>query len=69
MALAAAGSARSGLAPNSRKVAQANALDGWRFTEWLHGRTLAPLGMAGQSWNAATFLLALPWRCAASAQR
>ncbi len=41
------------------RLAQANALDGWRFTEWFHGRTLAPMGMAGQSWNAATFLLAL----------
>lgn len=40
-------------------LAQVNALDDWRFTEWLHGRTLAPMGMAGQSWNAATFLLAL----------
>ncbi len=40
-------------------LAEANALDGWRFTEWFHGRTLAPMGMAGQSWNAATFLLAL----------
>jgi len=40
-------------------LAQANAEGGWRFTEWFHGRTLAPLGMAGQSWNAATFLLAL----------
>ena len=39
-------------------LAEANAADGWRFTEWFHGRTLAPLGMAGQSWNAATFLLA-----------
>ena len=39
-------------------LAQANARDGWRFTEWFHGRTLAPLGMPGQSWNAATFLLA-----------
>ena len=39
-------------------LAQVNALDGWRFTEWFHGRTLAPMGMAGQSWNAATFLLA-----------
>ena len=36
-----------------------NALDDWRFTEWFHGRTLTPMGMAGQSWNAATFLLAL----------
>jgi glycogen debranching enzyme len=42
-----------------RRLAAVNALDGWRFTEWLHGRTLAPMGMAGQSWNAATFLLAL----------
>ena len=37
---------------------RSNALDDWRFTEWFHGRTLAPMGMAGQSWNAATFLLA-----------
>ncbi|MDA8454521.1 glycoside hydrolase [Acidovorax sp. GBBC 3334] len=40
------------------KLARANARDDWRFTEWFHGRTLAPMGMAGQSWNAATFLLA-----------
>ena len=40
-------------------LARANALDSWRFTEWFHGRTLVPMGMAGQSWNAATFLLAL----------
>lgn len=40
------------------QLAEANARDGWRFTEWFHGRTLAPMGMAGQSWNAATFLLA-----------
>ena len=40
------------------KLAQVNALDEWRFTEWFHGRNLAPMGMAGQSWNAATFLLA-----------
>jgi hypothetical protein len=40
-------------------LARANAADDWRFTEWFHGRTLAPLGMAGQSWNAAAFLLAL----------
>jgi glycogen debranching enzyme len=40
------------------KVAQANALADWGFTEWLHGRTLAPSGMPGQSWNAASFLLA-----------
>jgi glycogen debranching enzyme len=40
------------------RLAHVNALDDWRFTEWFHGRTLAPMGMAGQSWNAATFLLA-----------
>ncbi|MDR6857290.1 glycoside hydrolase 100 family protein [Variovorax guangxiensis] len=40
------------------RLAQVNALNDWRFTEWFHGRTLAPRGMAGQSWNAATFLLA-----------
>ena len=40
------------------RLAQVNSLDGWRFTEWFHGRTLAPMGMAGQSWNAAAWLLA-----------
>ena len=39
-------------------VARANERDGWRFTEWFHGRTMAPQGMAGQSWNAAAFLIA-----------
>ncbi len=47
--------ARSALAD----LAAWHARDGWRFTEWFHGRTLAPMGMAGQSWNAATYLLAL----------
>ncbi len=40
------------------ELALVNALDNWRFTEWFHGRTLAPMGMAGQSWNAAAFVLA-----------
>jgi hypothetical protein len=39
-------------------LARACAVDGWSFTEWLHGRTLRPRGMPGQSWNAAAFLLA-----------
>ena len=39
-------------------LAAANAHDDWRFTEWFHGQTLAAMGMAGQSWNAATLLLA-----------
>ncbi len=46
--------ARAGL----HKLAGANRLGDWRFTEWFHGVTLEPMGMAGQSWNAATFLLA-----------
>jgi hypothetical protein len=40
------------------ELARVNALGDWRFTEWFHGRSLTPMGMAGQSWNAATFLLA-----------
>jgi hypothetical protein len=40
------------------KLAHVNSLDDWRFTEWFHGQTLAPMGMAGQSWNAAAYLLA-----------
>jgi glycogen debranching enzyme len=40
------------------KLARACALDEWAFAEWLHGRTSAPRGMQGQSWNAAAFLFA-----------
>jgi glycogen debranching enzyme len=40
------------------KLARACSLDDWAFAEWLHGRTSAPRGMQGQSWNAAGFLLA-----------
>jgi len=40
------------------KLARANADGNWRFTEWFHGETGAAMGMAGQSWNAAAFLLA-----------
>ncbi len=39
-------------------LARACEVGDWAFTEWLHGRTLAPRGMPGQSWNAAAFLLA-----------
>jgi hypothetical protein len=39
-------------------LAKACELRNWRFTEWLHGKTLAPRGMPGQSWNAAAFLMA-----------
>jgi len=40
------------------KLARANALGGWAFNEWLHGRTFKPRGVPGQSWNAAAFLIA-----------
>ncbi len=39
-------------------MARACARGRWRFSEWLHGRTLALRGMPGQSWNAAAYLLA-----------
>jgi glycogen debranching enzyme len=40
------------------QLARACALDNWGFTEWLHGKSLSPRGMRGQSWNAAGFLFA-----------
>jgi glycogen debranching enzyme len=40
------------------KLARVCAIQDWSFTEWLHGKTLAPRGMPGQSWNAAAFLIA-----------
>jgi glycogen debranching enzyme len=40
------------------KLARVCALRDWEFNEWLHGKTLAPRGMPGQSWNAAAFLMA-----------
>ena len=41
-----------------QKLARACAVKNWAFTEWLHGKTLAPRGMPGQSWNAAAYLMA-----------
>lgn len=40
------------------KLARANYVNAWQFNEWFHGRSGEPRGMPGQSWNAATFLLA-----------
>jgi glycogen debranching enzyme len=40
------------------RMARACAIRDWAFTEWLHGKTLVPRGMPGQSWNAAAFLMA-----------
>ncbi|HEV7614269.1 MAG TPA: glycoside hydrolase 100 family protein [Steroidobacteraceae bacterium] len=56
-ALAAAGRLEEARV-NLAKLARVCALRNWAFTEWLHGKTLAPRGMPGQSWNAAAFLMA-----------
>ena len=50
---------RDRAAADLAKLAQANALADWSFNEWLHGKTFAPRGMRGQSWNAAAFLMAV----------
>jgi hypothetical protein len=39
-------------------LALANRVGDWEFNEWFHGQTGEPLGMPGQSWNAALFILA-----------
>ena len=39
-------------------LARTNAVNHWQFNEWFHGLTGEPMGMPGQSWNAASFLLA-----------
>ena len=39
------------------KLARVNAGNNWQFNEWFHGLTGEPMGMSGQSWNAASFLL------------
>ena len=41
-----------------KKAALANKQNNWEFNEWFHGKTMKPMGMIGQSWNAGTFLLA-----------
>lgn len=40
------------------RFARANNINNWGFPEWLHGKTGEPMGMDGQSWNAAMFILA-----------
>jgi len=57
-ALEAAGLPGGELRAELARVAAANALGGWQFNEWLHGRTMQPQGMPKQSWNAAAFLIA-----------
>jgi hypothetical protein len=45
------------------RVAGANRAGDWQFNEWFHGRTGVPMGMAGQSWNAALYILAFRTLC------
>ncbi len=40
------------------QLAAANRVGGWGFNEWFHGESGTPLGMPGQSWNAALYVLA-----------
>jgi glycogen debranching enzyme len=57
MALAAMGDMQRAQAALAA-LAGANAINDWQFNEWFHGQTGEPMGMTGQSWNAAAFLLA-----------
>jgi glycogen debranching enzyme len=58
MALSALGSERRARAA-LENLARANAANNWQFNEWFHGLTGEPMGMPGQSWNAASFLMAV----------
>ncbi len=40
------------------RLAVLNAKGNWQFNEWFHGKTGRPMGMPGQTWNAAMFLFA-----------
>ena len=40
------------------KIAIANKLSNWRFSEWINGKTGKLAGMRGQSWNAGMFIFA-----------
>jgi glycogen debranching enzyme len=64
IALAQAGE-RAAARAELLRLAEANALGRWGFSEWLHGRSAAPSGMRGQSWNAAAYLVAWHAVCAA----
>jgi hypothetical protein len=40
------------------QLALTNRQGNWQFNEWFHGTSGVPMGMAGQSWNAAMYILA-----------
>ncbi len=57
LALAAAGR-KAQARKELMRLARANGVADWRFTEWFEGEAGVPRGMSGQTWNAALFLLA-----------
>jgi glycogen debranching enzyme len=57
MALASLG-LRAAASDALDELVAVNQLNNWAFNEWLHGKTGKPMGMSGQSWNAAMLLLA-----------
>lgn len=40
------------------RYAEVCRVNNWSFNEWFHGKTGEPMGMNGQSWNAAMFIMA-----------
>jgi len=40
------------------KLAYVNSINKWQFNEWFHGKNGKAMGMHGQSWNAAMFIMA-----------
>ncbi|MDA3839627.1 MAG: glycoside hydrolase [Patescibacteria group bacterium] len=41
-----------------RRLAELNKKNNWEFNEWFNSKNYKPLGMKGQSWNAAMYILA-----------
>lgn len=59
MAAGLSGRGRAGLAIRQLEaIHRANGLAGWRFPEFLHGRTLEPMGVPHMLWSAAGAVLA-----------
>ncbi len=42
----------------AERLAAVNRVNDWEFNEWFHGLSGEPMGMPGQSWNAALYVLA-----------
>ena len=44
------------------RLALVHRVNDWEFIEWFHGQSWEPMGMARQSWNAATAMYVLAYR-------